>query len=81
MLALVLQERRDPCRGSYRGQGNERAAIYQAVWEAEVQISRIKLEENKQIKKHCFGFSQEPRTVKRGGWKANIFYPGGINFA
>lgn len=25
--------------------------------------------------------SQELRTVNRGGWKANIFYPGGINFA
>lgn len=52
-----------------------------AVWGAEVQISRIKLKENKQIKNHCFGFSQEPRTVNRGGWKANIFYPGGISFA
>lgn len=50
------------------------------VWEAEVQISRIKLKENKQIRKRCFGFSQEPRTVNRGGGKANIFYPGGTDF-
>lgn len=81
MLGSALQERRDPCRRSPEGQENERAAMSPAVWGAEVQISRIKLKENKQIKNHCFGFSQEPRTVNRGGWKANIFYPGGISFA
>lgn len=70
-----------PCsRGSCLGQETERTAMSEAVWKAEVQISRIKLKENKQIKNHCFGFSQEPRSVNRGGWKANIFYPGGTDF-
>lgn len=41
-------------------------------------IPRIKPKENKQIEKHCFDFSQEPKTVNRGGWKANMFYPGGM---
>lgn len=68
--------------GGWHGHRSERTAVSQAVWEAAVQKPKNQTK-RKQVnkKKHCFGFSQEPRTVNRGAWKANIFYPGEIGFA
>lgn len=84
MPVAALRQRRDPCcaaGGPGVGTGTKGQQYLRQSGRQRSKIPRIKPKENKQIKKHRFGFSQEPRTVNRGGWKANIFYPGGVGFA
>ena len=83
MPVAVLQQGRDPCctAGPGVGTGVKGQQILGQSGRQQSKIPRIKSKENNQIKKHCFGFSQEPGAVNRGGWKANVFCPGGTGFA